>query len=518
MERTRERWKRVAWRAFLFFLASATSSCLPLALAGQLWPHGGNPGAAYMFWVASGVNVAGVLILGWRYAPVLLLDALPFYFLLDVPPELAVMGSLADTTEAFLAWWVIVQIGRYAGSFERLRSVLALLLTVFASAPGAMIGVWCLIREGNVVPSNYWPAVGNWLLGNNTAILMLTPLLTKIVHRHIWRKRTRREWIAWIIGGVGCGVLTFHTVVQSGQTNFAFLLFPYVILAAVRFGINGASVALGFVMASLFATLLYYAPAMTPELLGAKIWFLQSFYWVLAATGLVVAALAGERRVAEKRLLVEQNRTLEAQLRAESARLEALRYQIHPHFLFNALNSIRATLPLEAMVPREMVTDLGEFLRSTLNHPSTNVVPLIEEIELMERYLAIEKRRFGEDLQVSIRLDPSIGQTPVPVLLLQPLVENAIRHGLQANPERFRLQVIAKRDDSHLCLQVANTGVWREPQPDEERPGLGLANIRRRLELIYGAPATLNCLTHDGWVRMTILLPLPPEIHALPDC
>jgi len=518
MEQTRKGWKRVVWRAFLFFLASATSACLPLALARQFWPHGGNPGAAYAFWIASGVNVAGVLILGWRYAPVLLLDALPLYFLVDVPPRLALIGSLGDATEALLAWWMIVGIGRYAGSFQPLRSVLALLLTVFASAPGAMIGVWCLIREGSVAPSHYWPAVGNWLLGANTAILMLTPLLTKIVRRHIWRKRTPRDWAAWIVVGVGCGVLTFHTVVQSGQTNFAFLLFPYVILAAVRFGINGAALALGFVMASLFATLLYYAPAMTPEQFGTKIWFLQSFYWVLAATGLVVAALAGERRVAGKRLLIEQNRTLEAQLRAESARLEALRYQIHPHFLFNALNSIRATLPLEAVVPREMVTDLGDFLRSTLNHPSANVVPLIEEIELMERYLAIEKRRFGDDLHVSIRLDPSIGQTPVPVLLLQPLVENAIRHGLQANPERFRLQVIARRDDSHLCLQVANTGVWRETQDDEARPGLGLANIRRRLELLYGPPATLNCLTHDGWVRMTIQLPLSPETHALPDC
>lgn len=471
-----------------------------------------------MFWIASGVNVAGLLILGWRYAPVLLLDALPFYFLLDIPPQLALAGSVADATEALLAWWMIVRIGRYAGSFGRLRSIFALLLTVFASFPAALIGVWGLIRAGNVAPPYFWQAVGNWLLGTNTAILMLTPLLTKIVRRHIWRKRTRREWFAWMAGGAGCGVLTFYTVVQSGQTNFAFLLFPYVILAAVRFGINGAATALGFVMSSLFATLLYYAPAMTPELLGAKIWFLQSFYWVLAATGLVVAALAGERRVAEKRLLIEQNRTLEALLRAESARLEALRYQIHPHFLFNALNSIRATLPLEAVVPREMVTDLGDFLRSTLNHPTANVVPLIDEIELMERYLAIEKRRFGEDLQVSIRLDPAVGQTPVPVLLLQPLVENAIRHGLQANPERFRLQVTAKRDDSHLHLQVANTGVWREPHADKARPGLGLANIRRRLELIYGTPATLNCLTQDGWVRMTIQLPLSPETHALPDC
>jgi LytS/YehU family sensor histidine kinase len=141
------------------------------------------------------------------------------------------------------------------------------------------------------------------------------------------------------------------------------------------------------------------------------------------------------------------------------------------------------------------------------------MVPLVEEIESLERYLTIEKRRFGDDLMVTIRLDPATTGIPVPILLLQPLVENAVQHGLQTTSGQLRLQVSARLDGPRLLLQVANSGSWIETPADKKRRGVGLENIHRRIALLYGDSASLTRTLDPDRVSMTITLPLSPQTH-----
>jgi LytS/YehU family sensor histidine kinase len=246
---------------------------------------------------------------------------------------------------------------------------------------------------------------------------------------------------------------------------------------------------------------------MAPARIPAKVWFLQAFCWVLAATGLMVAALVRERSTAEQSVHEERDRRLEASLREEHARLETLRYQINPHFLFNALNSIRATIPLAETVPREMVTALSDYFRTTLTDPEADVMALRDEIASVEHYLAIEKQRFGDDLQVAVAIAPEVGEQMIPIFLIQPLVENAIHHGFSSPLGRMELMLGARAAGSDLVIEVANSGAWKERGP-ALRTGIGLDNIRRRLVLLHGDRARLDLSTDHGWVRAIITLPL----------
>ncbi len=500
--------QRVILQAMAFAVASSLAVCLPLSLGRLLWPEGLSGGAEFIFWLASGVNVGALLILGWKYWPMILAGVLPAWFIFGQSLEQCLLGAGGNCVEALLAYWILHRLGRFEGRFDRTRPVLSLLFAAGAAPIVASLLVPAyLVLEGRFSRQEFWMAVGNWNLANGSAILVLTPLLVALRNGSWISVRFPREAALWIGAGLLCGAIVFDAVFLERGLNFTFLIFPFIIFAAVRFGPEETSAALLLVMASIYAALMRHASDLNPETASPTLWFIQAFLWVLAATGLVVAALVAERRRAEQLVFAEQSHRLEASLREERARLDALRYQINPHFLFNALNSLRATLPLDAKVPREMVTELAGYLRSTLEHPDEDFASLREEIASIKNYLFIEKKRFGEALQIHIAIAADAETRQVPVFLLQPLVENAIRHGLESSRGPFCLKVEAAiGDGSHLTIEVANTGLWKTAAPGPGK-GLGLNNIRRRLQLLYGASATFEQISADGWVRLRIKIP-----------
>ena len=343
-----------------------------------------------------------------------------------------------------------------------------------------------------------------------------------VVHSFRWRAGIGRREVS---GGKELGLaavavlvcaVAFDGLFSGAGYNFAFIVFPVVIYAAVRFAVEEVSAVFAIALVAIFVAAARHADAIPPAEMATTIWFVQAFCWVLAATGLVVVALVSERRRAETLTSVEKNRAQEASMREDRARLDALRYQINPHFLFNSLNSVRAEIPLEQPVAREMLTNLADYLRSTLDRPDTDVASLREELGSTEGYLAIEKRRFGARLQLSVEVDPAAQEIDVPVFLLQPLVENAIRHGLEASKGPCHLRIEAMREEELLRIEVANTGQWKD---ESERKGLGLENIRRRLELLYGQAARFTRGGEEGWVCFQVILPVKgaARAHALPD-
>lgn len=199
----------------------------------------------------------------------------------------------------------------------------------------------------------------------------------------------------------------------------------------------------------------------------------------------------------------------EAALRVQlsQAQLEALKSQLNPHFLFNTLNSIATLMHCDVAAADEMVTQLSELLRETLRHPGTHEIPLSEEIALVERYLSIVRARFQDRLTVVYDVAPDVRTALVPHFILQPLIENALEHGIALEPGPGRVAIIAGRDGDRLRLAVVDDGPGLEAGAANGN-GVGLANTRARLAELYGdrQAVTLEAATPKG-ARATVLLP-----------
>jgi hypothetical protein len=205
-------------------------------------------------------------------------------------------------------------------------------------------------------------------------------------------------------------------------------------------------------------------------------------------------------------LQTERERALRATALATEAQLEMLRYQLQPHFLFNALNSLRALIAEDPARAREMVTELADFLRYSLLSPGAAEVALGEEVASVRRYLALERVRYEERLQVAFEVEPGAESRRVPSFLLHPLAENAVKYGIRTSPCPLRVSVTARTEGPRLVVEVANTGRWCEPTSDPVLNGLGvgLENVRQRLARLYPGRHRFHVGQDDGWVRARI--------------
>ena len=207
---------------------------------------------------------------------------------------------------------------------------------------------------------------------------------------------------------------------------------------------------------------------------------------------------------------LEFDEKIAARLAEEKARLEVLRYQLNPHFLFNTLASISASLPAGHSIARNMVERLAEFCRLTLHRPNEgDWTTLGEEVRLLRTYFEIEQSRWGELLDVVIDCDPALDGERLPQFLLLPLVENALKYGRATSPDRVGLRLVTRRAaDGALVLEVSNTGEWVEPAVEKSVSslGIGLDNLRERLSRYYPQGHELSLSQGGGWVTATLRL------------
>jgi two-component system sensor histidine kinase AlgZ len=218
------------------------------------------------------------------------------------------------------------------------------------------------------------------------------------------------------------------------------------------------------------------------------------FFYVLIA---IEASRAAEARVLETNVL------------ARDAELKALKAQVNPHFLFNSLNSISALTTSDPAKAREMCILLAEFLRMTLGLGEKSSIPLSEELSLLHRFLAIEKVRFGSRLQMTEEIQEECKNSLIPALLLQPLVENAVVHGVANLPEGGSVRLAAKSQDGRLFIVVENT--FDPESTPTRRNGLGLENVRRRVESRYGSEGSMRVTVTDGQFQVSLSLPVETQ-------
>ena len=190
------------------------------------------------------------------------------------------------------------------------------------------------------------------------------------------------------------------------------------------------------------------------------------------------------------------------------ARLTELQSRIRPHFLFNTLNSAIALVRAEPAKAEALLEDLSDLFRYALAEPNLTTT-LAQEIELAQRYLSIEQVRFGERLQIQWQLDESVHSALLPPLLLQPLVENAIRHGVEPNPRGGKLQVRTEKRGNEALIQIINTMPATPSTSPTSGNGIALDNVRARLSLLHDLQGSFNARERDGLYVVRLSVPLP---------
>jgi two-component system, LytTR family, sensor kinase len=231
--------------------------------------------------------------------------------------------------------------------------------------------------------------------------------------------------------------------------------------------------------------------------------FILFLLWSAFCSAILYAAQLQER----------ERSLLQAQVLAREAELKMLRYQINPHFLFNTLNAVSALIVTgQTLAAEAMINKLARFFRNALSRESTAKVTLTEELRVQLEYLNIELTRFPDRLGWSTQIEPGLEQALVPHLILQPLFENAIKHGVARTCAPVELKLSAARRHGQLVLKLENeTGrVGLKPDLQQAGEGVGLANVARRLESFYGSAAGLSVVQRDG--HFTVELQMPIEL------
>ena len=294
------------------------------------------------------------------------------------------------------------------------------------------------------------------------------------------------------------------------------LLAPLVLALAARVPVSRARLASALAVhlpaSVVLAVVKLIAEArLTAPLLGGarllagvnKLYMAVLIYWAIV----VAAQYADQRRLAREREL----RTARLETELARAQVEALRMQLHPHFLFNTLNAIAGLMREDVEAADLMLAQLSELLRKTLDTEGRHEIPLAEEVRWLRTYLAIQQTRFGPRLRVDIDVPAECDAALVPTLILQPLVENAIRHGFSATPGPGRVAIAARRTEGRLSLEVTDEGPGAA---EPVREGYGLRNTRARLQARYGAPALLAVERRAGGGGTVSRVELPFETGA----
>lgn len=309
----------------------------------------------------------------------------------------------------------------------------------------------------------------------STGVVFAFPMATSSGWIHSV-KSSLAQWWAW-------GLLTPLMVAFDSRLPFPARRFARRVLAhlGASVGVVGLYIYLFFALRALLGEYPWSSLRFSSVFsMGTMGWFLWSglIYWVIVAA---LQALRYYRQYLSSELKLER-----LERNYSQARLNALRMQLDPHFLFNALNTISSHVERDPKLTRRMIEHLGDLLRMSIETKDRQEVPLVEELAFLEHYLAIQRIRFGSHLRIEIAVAQDVRTALVPSLILQPLVENAIRHGISRRGSGGTVRVEAREEQSRLVVRVLDDGVglptgWTL----DSSPGLGLAVTEERIRVLH---------------------------------
>lgn len=456
-----------------------------------------------LIWPAGGVATAAVILLGPWVAPGI---ALPLWISCLASGDGKVFALMAPlgTTLAILSGAALLKQSGWNRSLSTSRDVL-LLLGLGGLLPMMAAGFWtsALLTLTKTMPSAAFLSVG-WLYGcaNAAGTIVLTPvILLAALGRFDWSERERllrtilplsctllATWIAFGVSAKGAD--------GKAVALLAYLPFPFLVWTALTRGLPAAAAAiLGIVAIAVAYTSKGMGPFSTSSLLGG-VWQYEVYLAILSSTGLLLGAGSEAQR---------RERTLREEALVREAELERIKAQIHPHFLFNSLNAIHSLIGSDPSGARGGILSLSHLLRTSLDTAKESRIPLSKEIEIIRSYLELQKMRFEEGLETEISVHPSALDFPVAPMSIQPLVENAVKHGALEGTGSVSVSATASGD--WLAVTISNLA---QPgtDPSKWKEGVGLASVRTRFKEAWGDRSELNfAATPSGKVTTSLKIP-----------
>ena len=462
-----------------------------LITRGLAWVQGGGDFISPI-WPACGIALAGMLLWGEGMWPAIYL---PMALSSLAAGDAVAFALLAPAGLTAAIWGATVALGR--GKFDReMRSTRDVLFFAAAGAilPMLLAGMWSALLMGltGMIPHQaFFATVLVYALANITGIVVVTPLILLAAAGRYPGGRCQ-EWT--VFGALLVSVWVAFSA-SGHQTVLAFLPFPFLVWLALTGGLPMAAlgilaVGVGAVGFSGQGAGLFSAGSSLANFAQFEI-----YIGIFATTGLLLGAGSEAQR---------REKELKSAAAVREAEMERIKSQIHPHFLFNCLAAIHSLAGTDAAAARGGIIALSDLLRASLDAAGEKFVPLGREITIIENYLALQRMRFEDALDATVDCSPAVASFPVPPMLIQPLVENAIKHGADENG-RVAVKVLAYENAEGLCVSVKNTCPDNAVQPQDWKDGVGLASVKRRLEEAWGGRATL-CFTTENpnWIVVTI--------------
>lgn len=315
---------------------------------------------------------------------------------------------------------------------------------------------------------------------NNAFLGMIISLPLRALFNYFWRYDLAIRLLVAVMGVLACSLLWHYVVLSSDEMPFG----QWEYVSYFWFGVA--------LLTYSYWTFLYHS---------------IKYYQISTGHHKILQQIASDNQY-------EQLKRSQAETAAREAQLKMLRYQLNPHFLFNTLNAISALVQIkQSTKANSMIVQLSDFLRYSLDNDPIQTVSLLQELDALKLYLNIEKTRFGDRLILNFDIQQECDHIPVPSLILQPLVENAIKHGIAPNERGGKLSVRANLDKTFMTIEITDTGPGAAKKNvaanRQTSSGIGLRNTRDRLQAFYGDRYEFNLESAvDGGFRVEMKLPL----------
>ena len=458
----------------------------------------GNAEAVFSpIWPAGGVALAFALLLGPQVLPGIFL---PLFFSSYGAGNSWIFTILAPAGMTAAAGGGAALLAR-SGFDIRLSSTrdVLLLAGLGAAIPLGVAALWsagCLVISGMMPPAGLWSVASIYWATNTAGTVVVAPVVLLVASGRFWPRATRFHDVAASTVQLACVLLAAWLAFRgkpsatASMQALAYLPFPFLVWVALSRGLPAAALSvLLIVFTAATFTSRSCGPFVSSSMVGT-IWQIEAFIAIVATTGLLIAAGAESQR---------REKVLLAEVSVRKAELERLKAQVNPHFLFNCLTAIHSLIRTDSRAAEEGLTSLSSLLRKSLDVAKHPLIPLGEELEIIREGLRLQKMRYEEGLEWTVAAEKEAEEFRVPPMLLQPLVENAVKHGVR---DGFgRVEVSAQIAEGALVLRVGNTAP-PDCDPTKWVENVGLAAVRARIaEACPPGSGVEFSKAREGWIE-----------------